>query len=54
MSLLATTPPDRLVDAKGRPYFLWDEDLTLDMFRARLADHRPASIAISELRRARV
>jgi hypothetical protein len=27
-----------LVDAKGRAYFLWDEDLTLDVFRARLAD----------------
>jgi hypothetical protein len=41
MSLLAPTPPDRLVDAKGRPYFLWDEDLTLDMFRVRLADPDP-------------
>lgn len=41
MSLLAPTPPDRLVDAKGRPYFLWDEDLTIDMFRARLADPDP-------------
>lgn len=41
MSLLAPTPPDRLVDAKGRPYFLWDEDLTLDMFRARLANPDP-------------
>jgi hypothetical protein len=41
MFLLAPTPPDRLVDAKGRPYFLWDEDLTLDMFRARLADPDP-------------
>src|SRR6185295_8557194 len=41
MSQLAPTPPDRLVDAKGRPYFLWDEDLTLDMFRARLADPDP-------------
>jgi hypothetical protein len=38
MSVLAPTPPERMVDAKGRPYFLWDEDITLDMFRARLAD----------------
>jgi hypothetical protein len=38
MSLLAPTPPDRMVDANGRPYFLWDEDLTLDKFRVRLVD----------------
>jgi hypothetical protein len=38
MSLLAPTPPDRMVDARGRPYFLWDEDLTIDTFRARLMD----------------
>ena len=25
-----------MVDAKGRPYFLWDDDMTLDEFRARL------------------
>jgi len=41
MSVLAPTPPERLVDAKGRPYFLWDEDLTLDAFRGRLADPDP-------------
>jgi hypothetical protein len=38
MSLLAPTPPDRMVDANGRPYFLWDEDLTIDKFRALLVD----------------
>lgn len=38
MSVLAPTPADRMVDANGRPYFLWDEDLTIDMFRARLVD----------------
>jgi hypothetical protein len=27
-----------MVDANGRPYFLWDEDLTIDKFRARLVD----------------
>jgi hypothetical protein len=37
MSLLAQTPPDRLVDARGRPYFLWDVDMTLDRFRELLA-----------------
>ncbi len=36
MSTLAPTPPDRLVDQRGRPYFAWDEDLTLADFRARL------------------
>jgi len=41
MPVLAPTPPERLVDANGRPYFLWDEDLTLDAFRCRLADPDP-------------
>jgi hypothetical protein len=35
--MLAPTPPDRLVDRQGRPYFLWDVDMTLDAFRAELA-----------------
>jgi hypothetical protein len=41
MPTLARTPPDRLVDSRGRPYFLWDEDLTLDQFRDRLRDQDP-------------
>jgi hypothetical protein len=41
MSVLAPTPPDRLVDARGRPYFLWDLDLQIDEFRARLRDPDP-------------
>lgn len=28
--LRAPMPRDRLVDARGRPYFLWDVDMTLD------------------------
>lgn len=36
--LRAPTPPERLVDARGRPYFLWDVDLTLEAFRAKLDD----------------
>ena len=36
MSILNPTPFDRLVDAQGRPYFLWDVDLTLERFRALL------------------
>ena len=41
MSVLAPTPPDRLVDAAGRPYFLWDEAMTLETFRAKLGDPDP-------------
>jgi len=41
MSLLNPTPPDRLVDRQGRPYFLWDEDVTLEAFRQKLADPDP-------------
>ncbi len=42
MSALAPTPPDRLVDDRGRPYFAWDEDLTLAAYRARLRDPDPS------------
>jgi hypothetical protein len=42
MPNLARTSPDRLVDSLGRPYFLWDEKMTLDQFRARLRDDDPA------------
>ena len=38
MAVLNSTPPDKLVDARGRPYFLWDMDMDLDGFRVRLAD----------------
>lgn len=41
MPLLNPTPPDRMVDAEGRPYFLWDADMTLDQFRAGLRDPDP-------------
>ncbi len=41
MSVLAPTPPDRLVDERGRPYFAWDEDLTLAAYQARLRDPDP-------------
>ena len=40
--LLNQTPPDRLVDGVGRPYFLWDvEDMTLATFKERLRDPDP-------------
>ncbi len=38
MALLAPTPAERLLDAAGRPYFLWDDDMTLDVFRQKLDD----------------
>jgi hypothetical protein len=30
-----------MLDARGRPYFLWDDDMTLDVFRDRLCDADP-------------
>lgn len=35
---LNPTPPERLCDASGRPYFLWDVDMTLETFLERLDD----------------
>ena len=40
-NILATTPPDRLVDGRNRPYFLWDCDVDLDGLRERLNDSNP-------------
>ena len=37
MSALCPTPPESLVDKRGRPYFLWDVEMTLDDFRRGLA-----------------
>jgi hypothetical protein len=39
--VLSPTPPERLVDEAGRPYFLWDCDMTSDEFRARLRNPDP-------------
>ena len=36
--MLAPTPTDRLTDAQGRPYFLWDCEVTLEEWRALIAD----------------
>lgn len=41
MSYLSPTPPEKLVDGEGRPYFLWDTDMTLDEFRGALASGTP-------------
>lgn len=36
MRALCPTPRDRLLDSQGRPYFLWDSDLTLAEFLEKL------------------
>ncbi len=36
--LRAPTPADRLTDARGRPYFLWDVDVTLADWLDRIHD----------------
>jgi hypothetical protein len=40
-AVLNPTPMTRMLDAQGRPYFLWDCDLTLERFREKLADPDP-------------
>ena len=39
--ILSPTLPAALTDALGRPYFLWDCDLTLAEFEARLSSADP-------------
>ena len=39
--MLSPTPSEALTDPRGRPYFLWDCDLTVTEFRARLGDSDP-------------
>ena len=39
--MLCPTPSERLLDQQGRPYFLWDVDMSLDAFRRGLADPDP-------------
>ena len=34
--MLSPTPADLLVDQQGRPYFLWDCEMTLDQLKAGL------------------
>lgn len=40
-AMIFPTPPDKLCDAQGRPYFLWDVDMTLEEFRQRLVHPDP-------------
>lgn len=39
--MLSPTPPESLIDKQGRPYFLWDCDLTVSQFNERLRDPNP-------------
>ena len=39
--MIAPTPRDRLVDQQGRPYFLWDVEMTLEEFERALRDADP-------------
>ena len=41
MSVLNVTRPDRMTDSRGRPYFLWDSEMTLDEFREALRHADP-------------
>jgi hypothetical protein len=40
--MLNATSREALIDARGRPYFLWDCELTLAEFEERLRDPDPA------------
>ena len=40
--MLSPTPAELMVDAEGRPYFLWDCDMTLEELRRSLQDPDPA------------
>jgi hypothetical protein len=39
--MLNRTPAELLVDQQGRPYFLWDCEMTLDQLEAGLASSDP-------------
>jgi len=43
--MLNPTPLDRMVDRQGRPYFLWDCDMTLAEFQRRLVSSNAAEQA---------
>jgi hypothetical protein len=45
VTILNPTADDKLVDARGRPYFLWDLEMTLEAFEQALADENPRTRA---------
>lgn len=52
-SVLNPTPIDRRLDAQGRPYFLWDANITETEFRELLAreDRELKSVLLAKLMR---
>ena len=36
--MLMPTPPHLLLDREGRPYFLWDIDMTLDELKEKIVE----------------
>jgi hypothetical protein len=53
VSVLNPTPRERLLDAEGRPYFLWDVDMTLAQFEQllRTADRETKAYFVGKLMR---
>jgi hypothetical protein len=43
--MLAPTPRERLTDPQGRPYFLWDVEMTLEEFERNVASDDAATRA---------
>src|SRR5947209_7147891 len=41
--MIAPTPRDRRTDQQGRPYFLWDIEMTLDEFERAVRDEYSAT-----------
>ncbi len=39
--MLNPTPPEKMLDSQGRPYFLWDCDLDVHQFKQRLEHPDP-------------
>lgn len=53
MTVINPTPRDRLVDREGRPYFLWDMDMTLVKFEEllRTGDRETRAYLVGKLMR---
>jgi hypothetical protein len=53
VAVLNPTPRDRLLDPQGRPYFLWDVDMTLERFEhlLRTADRETRAYLVGKLMR---
>ena len=43
--VLSPTPPERMLDSRGRPYFLWDCAMTLQRFEELLRGSDPETHA---------